>query len=138
MPPLHAAITDAVCIKIVLYAVMFFTLIQSAVTAFATPLYRHQEYHTSALSGHAWVQELLNGHPERIRTELGMRKEVFESLVLQLSLVAGLKDSCYVTLEEQIAIFLYIYSRDQNIMVTASFGAVRSTNAVMWPEIDVT
>lgn len=33
-------------------------------------------YHTSALSGIAWVHELLNGHPDRIKNELGVRKHV--------------------------------------------------------------
>ncbi|OJA12867.1 hypothetical protein AZE42_10211 [Rhizopogon vesiculosus] len=46
-------------------------------------------YHTSALSGMGWVNELLTGHPNRIQCELGCR------------------DSKYVTLEEQLAIFLY-------------------------------
>ncbi|KAG2075559.1 hypothetical protein BDR04DRAFT_1005396, partial [Suillus decipiens] len=31
-------------------------------------------YHTSILFGFAWVHELLNGHPERIKNELGMWK----------------------------------------------------------------
>ncbi|KAF9231496.1 hypothetical protein BU15DRAFT_56046 [Melanogaster broomeanus] len=29
-------------------------------------------YHTSILSGQQWVSELLDGHPGRIRCELGM------------------------------------------------------------------
>ena len=65
-----------------------------------------EPYHTSLLSGHAWVQELLNGHPERIRTELGVHKEVFHALIEELEGM-GHRDSSYVTLEEQLAIFLY-------------------------------
>ena len=65
-----------------------------------------QGYHTSALSGADWVRELLDGHPERIRNELGVHKHVFHALVDELKL-AGLKNSKYVFLEEQAAIFLY-------------------------------
>ena len=43
-----------------------------------------EPYHTSILSGYAWVQELLHGHPERIRTELGVHKEVFNALIEEL------------------------------------------------------
>jgi len=34
-------------------------------------------YHDSALTGAAWVCELLTGHPKRIRRELGVHKHVF-------------------------------------------------------------
>lgn len=65
-----------------------------------------QPYHTSLLSGQAWVQELLHGHPRRIRTELGVHKHVFEELIFTLHHL-GHGDSKYITLEEQLAIFLY-------------------------------
>jgi hypothetical protein len=52
------------------------------------------------------VQELLHGHSERIRTELGVHKEVFHALIQELQSM-GHGDSKYVTLEEQLAIFLY-------------------------------
>ena len=38
-----------------------------------------EPYHISIFSGYAWVQELLNGHPEHICTELGVHKEVFHA-----------------------------------------------------------
>jgi len=38
-------------------------------------------YHTSALTGQAWVLELMTGHPDRIRHNLGMNLEVFEELL---------------------------------------------------------
>jgi hypothetical protein len=43
-----------------------------------------EPYHTSALTGIAWVYELINGHPMRIYTELGVRLPVFISLVIAL------------------------------------------------------
>ena len=67
--------------------------------------YMKEPYHTSLLSGYAWLQELLQGHPERIRTELGVHKDVFHSLVRELQSM-GHSDTRYVTLEEQLAIFL--------------------------------
>ncbi len=69
--------------------------------------YRMKEpYHTSILSGYAWLQELLHGHPECIRTELGVHKKVFLALIQELRSM-GHGDTRYVTLEEQLAIFLY-------------------------------
>ena len=51
--------------------------------------------------------ELLTGHPDRIRTELGVRLHVFEALIDALRSM-GYGDSCSVGLEEQLAIFLYM------------------------------
>ena len=64
-------------------------------------------YHTSILSGHGWVLELCNGHPERICMELGVCKEVFQILLEELRQCSYLH-SRFVMLEEQLAIFLYI------------------------------
>ena len=61
----------------------------------------------SILSGYAWVQELLHGHPEHICMELGVHKEVFLALVEELQSM-GHGDMRNVTLQEQLAIFLYI------------------------------
>ena len=69
--------------------------------------YMKEPYHTSILSGYAWIQELLHGHPERIRTELGVHKEVFHALIRELRSM-GHGDTRYVTLEEQLGIFLYM------------------------------
>jgi hypothetical protein len=63
-------------------------------------------YHTSALSGAGWVQELLTGHPERIRNELGVYRGTFVLLIKALQAM-GLKSSRHVTIEEQLSIFLY-------------------------------
>ncbi|KAJ3019577.1 hypothetical protein NUW54_g43 [Trametes sanguinea] len=51
-------------------------------------------------------QVLLDGHPERIKTELGVHREVFEKLVEALEDI-GYHGSRYVSLKEQVAIFLY-------------------------------
>lgn len=64
-------------------------------------------YHTSALSGQAWVLELLAGHPDRIRCKLGVSIEVFHDLITHLQDL-GYTRTRYVSLEEQLAIFLYM------------------------------
>ena len=63
-------------------------------------------YHTSVLSGEAWVKELLAGHPERIHTELGMHHAAFLELISTLQNL-GHSDSRFITLKEQLSIFLY-------------------------------
>ena len=68
--------------------------------------YVKEPYHTSILTGHGWVTELLEGHPNHICTELGVSKEVFLALISELQ-DQGYTNSKYVTLEEQLAIFLY-------------------------------
>ena len=64
-------------------------------------------HHTSILTGQAWVLELTTGHPDRIKINLGVTLETF------LALVRILEDSDFtqsrngVTVEEQLAIYLY-------------------------------
>ncbi|KAF9231343.1 hypothetical protein BU15DRAFT_26322, partial [Melanogaster broomeanus] len=61
---------------------------------------------TSILSGQQWVMELLHGHPERIHCELDMHREVFIQLIAELREL-GHTNSKFVSLKEQLAIFLY-------------------------------
>ena len=49
-----------------------------------TPMYN------SKLSGEDWVQELLHGHPGWFHDNLGMSKHVFQKLVQELQMYAGL------------------------------------------------
>jgi len=51
--------------------------------------------------------ELLAGHPERIRCELGVHHFVFEALILDLREMGYDNSRRGVSLEEQVAIFLY-------------------------------
>ncbi|KAG2073199.1 hypothetical protein BDR04DRAFT_1185926 [Suillus decipiens] len=64
-----------------------------------------EPYHISILSGHAWVQELVNGHPDQIKNEPRMIKYVFHAHIQELQ-ACRLHDSKYRTLDEQLAIFL--------------------------------
>ena len=68
--------------------------------------YLKQPWHTSMLTGQIWVIELLAGHPECICTKLGVHKHVFYAIIDELHEL-GHTDSKFVTLEEQLAIFLY-------------------------------
>jgi hypothetical protein len=56
----------------------------SASATLMQSLYIHEAYHTSALTGVAWVMELLSGHPECIRTELGVHLHVFSAPISDL------------------------------------------------------
>jgi hypothetical protein len=82
------------------------TIIIPKVIQVICALYVKQPYHTSILSGEGWVQELLNGHPKHIQCELGVTKHVFDQLIHELESM-GHTRSRYMSLEEQLAIFLY-------------------------------
>ena len=66
-----------------------------------------QPYHTSTLSGKAWLIKLILGHPDHIHCELGMDVHTFKAITLELQ-CHNHTSSKYVSLEEQLAIFLYI------------------------------
>jgi hypothetical protein len=92
--------------RAILAAGVFVHALVAGAIAFATPLFDKTPYHTSILTGEGWIVELLNGHPKRIHTELGVRRYVFRRLVSALQ-DAGIGRSRYVSLEEKLAIFLY-------------------------------
>ena len=58
------------------------------------------------LTGQMWVLELLSGQPECIFTQLGVHPHVFYAIIDELCALCY-TDSKFVTLEEQLAIFLY-------------------------------
>ena len=66
-----------------------------------------EPYHTSVLSGQQWVQELLDGHRDRMRDSLGTPAAVFEQLEQDLIRHGGLTPRRYIGTSEQLAIFLY-------------------------------
>jgi hypothetical protein len=99
--------SDSLFKRIIIATTYYVHAIGIAAILYALPHYSKQPYHTSALTGVAWVKELKYGHPDRIWTELGMRLHVFIALVAELRL-CGLADSRYVGLEEQVAIFSYM------------------------------
>ena len=80
---------------------------QAAVKYAATYLIKEPMYN-SALTGSAWVQELLNGHATRFHEALGMAKLAFLQLCRELQEHCGLQNSKHLGLAEKIAIFLPI------------------------------
>jgi hypothetical protein len=60
----------------------------------------------SVLSGEDWLQELLSGHPQRIRDELGVKRGTFTILCKAIQSL-DISSSRRVPIEEQLAIFLY-------------------------------
>lgn len=87
-------------------AAVLLTSITQAAIVYSSSHYNKTSYHSSKLSGEEWVEELRNGHPDRIKTELGVSQDVFETLILVLEDI-GFHRSRYVSLAEQVAIFLY-------------------------------
>lgn len=90
------------------YAVLIVSIIVTATAHIFSSLYDREPYHTSILTGQGWVMELITGHPERIRCELGVHHHVFAQMISELREM-GYCNSRYVSLEEQLAIFLYSY-----------------------------
>ncbi|KAI3998172.1 hypothetical protein K525DRAFT_215008 [Schizophyllum commune Loenen D] len=88
---------------VAIYGYILNTAIVAAIL-YCIPYYWKQPYHTLALTGYDWVRELIYGHPDCIRTALGMRLHVFITFVAELR-TCGLSDTCYVTVEEQAAVF---------------------------------
>ena len=79
--------------NVLLTTTCFAQMMAMAANLYQEPNYWKQDYHTSALLGHAWVQELIHGHPDHIYCELGMRLPVFIAFVGHLQLFGGLKIS---------------------------------------------
>lgn len=78
------------------------------VALYVYPQYCKEDLHTSALSGRAWLDELLHGHGDRIYIALGMRRHVFLALVFQLRALGHMEsERAQILLDESLAIFLY-------------------------------
>ena len=91
-----------------LLSIIFCTVSSATEAACLPPSHKEPEpYHTSILSGEGWVLELLMGHPERICNELRVHANIFNHLISTLRSY-GHTNSRFVSLEEQLAIFLYM------------------------------
>lgn len=78
-----------------------------------------EPYHTCILTGRAWVQELLDGHRDRMRDSLGTRPSVFLSLESELIRLGGLQPSRWVDTTEKLAIFLYQAATNNSVRKVA-------------------
>jgi hypothetical protein len=63
--------------------------------------------HTSLLTGQMWLGELLKGHLDRFRDQLGMAKLAFFRLSFELQVYCGLVSTKFVTADEKLAKFLH-------------------------------
>jgi len=73
--------------------------------------------YTSKLSGSEYTRELLEGHPHRSYHNLRMEPWIFKALADYLSSRGLLKSTRGVTVEEQLAMFMYMLAR--NVSFTA-------------------
>ena len=78
-----------------------------------------EPYHTSQLSGRRWVEELKDGHPNRMTDNIGVRPAVFSKLKQELVLKGGLLPSRWIDTSEMLAIFLYQVVTNSAIQKTA-------------------
>jgi hypothetical protein len=86
--------------------------IASVVGGYASIYIEKNPCRTSPLSGKEYIQELLTSHPRRISEVLRMPLDTFLSLCTWLKSRDLLKASTNVTIEEQIAIFMYIVGQN--------------------------
>ncbi|KAJ7045326.1 hypothetical protein C8F04DRAFT_887079, partial [Mycena alexandri] len=63
--------------------------------------------HTSMLTGQLWLNELLAGHPDRFRDQLGMAKHAFQGLSFELQKYSGLVSTKFVSADEKLTTFLH-------------------------------
>lgn len=108
MDPSHWGVQRAIRQRLLPLATVLVSIILAATTALLQSIYSKEPeaYHTSVLTRNAWVIELLTGHPECIQCELGVHRHVFLELISALRGM-GHSSSRFVSLEEQLAIFLY-------------------------------
>jgi len=112
------------------YIALFVAIILTGTSSLLLSLTEREPYHTSILTGEGWVMELLAGHHKRIRCELGVHRHVFIELIQELRRL-GHDRSKYVSLEEQLAIFLYISVTGMTIR-HAGEHFQRSNETISW------
>ena len=79
----------------------------SAVILSSVSSYIKVPRYTSTLTGQAWLDELLKGHPGRFLEQFGLTQELFKKLAKVLQKKSGFGPSKHVSAREKLAIFLY-------------------------------
>ena len=79
-----------------------------AVTSYMASHITKTTMHDSILSGQAWLQEILSGHPSQFHNSMGMSKFAFLKLVCELRMYANLQATKHISAEEQLAMFLHL------------------------------
>ncbi|KAL5542292.1 hypothetical protein UlMin_010002 [Ulmus minor] len=92
--------------------------------------------HTSIRTGHQYMLELLNQHPDRMFNKIRMYRPCFEMLIQVLRQQTALQNSRYLTLEEQVMIFVYVISQKAtNRMAMEDWQHSGSTISVVFTRI---
>ncbi|KAL4362114.1 hypothetical protein GQ457_04G025480 [Hibiscus cannabinus] len=82
---------------------------------------------TSEQTGHAWVQEILKGHPIRCYEMFRMEKHIFHMICTEL-VESGLKVTTSMGIEEMVAMFLNMVGHAQgNRMIQERFQHLGET-----------
>lgn len=100
--------TDRVYRRTILVVAAVVQYVVLGLAQYLAPRYAKEPMHDSSLSGRAWLNELLAGHPGVFHICFGMQRHVFLALVVQLHLLGyNEKPNAHVLLDEALAIFLY-------------------------------
>lgn len=92
--------------------------------------------HTSVRSGHQYMLELINEHPDRLFNKIRMYRPCFDMLIQVLRQQTGLQNSRFLTLEEQVMIFIYVISQKAtNRMAMEDWQHSGSTISVVFTRI---
>jgi hypothetical protein len=84
---------------------------------------QRQAIHTSVRNGATFIDETQNGHEVLCQRRFHMERDIFRALVRRLR-EKGLVDSSYVSVEEQLAIFLYAVSKNASRRFAAVLNAL--------------
>lgn len=93
---------------------LFWSVTSCAIGAIATYYYKYifkKPCMTSRQKGENWVQEILNGHPVRCLNAFRMEQNLFNQLCEDLQSKYGLEASKRMSVQQKVAIFLYIPAR---------------------------
>lgn len=78
-----------------------------------------EPYHNSILTGRGWVQELLDGHRDRMKDSLAFRPPIFRRLERELISRGHLSSGRHIDTTERLAIFLYQATTNNSVRATA-------------------
>jgi hypothetical protein len=83
-----------------------------AIEQYYTSNFNKIPQHTSSHTGRRWMNELLTGHPARMKDNLGLSQEGFLYLENILVRKSNLRDTRYMDTTEQLGIFIYVVVTD--------------------------
>jgi hypothetical protein len=102
---------------------IFWNVTLCAIGAIATYYYKYifkEPCMTSRQKGENWVHEILNGHPARCLIAFRMEQSLFRKLCEDLQSKYGLQASNRMSVQQKVAIFVYILARGSNFSICAA------------------